>query len=194
VTQCNDNNVAQVEFPGDVIPGTQINPVATSLLKYVPLPNIASAQNLAEGNNYEAERYGNAQPKWLLGRCSSRQYRLGSRKLGRNARYNKSCWQSIPSWGLGNLKGRTNVVRNPTISNVDLSLSKTAPIWEKLNLTLRLDAFNAFNSVLFGGPDTNPGDSAATFTPGAGWSGFGTVGPTQQNFPRVLQVSGKITF
>jgi len=48
--------------------------------------------------------------------------------------------------------------------------------------------------VLFGGPDTNPGDNNATYTQGAGWSGFGTVGPYQQNFPRILQVSGKITF
>jgi hypothetical protein len=93
-----------------------------------------------------------------------------------------------------NLKGRTAAVRNPTISNVDLSLAKTTPIRERMNFTLRLDAFNAFNSVLFGGPDTNPGDPVASYTPGAGWSGFGAVGPTQQNFPRVLQVSGKFTF
>lgn len=107
---------------------------------------------------------------------------------------NKSCWQSIPSWGLMNLHGTTNDVRNPTIANLDLSLSKSLPIWERVNFNLRLDAFNSLNSVLFGGPDTNPGDSAAVFTPGAGWSGFGTVGPQQQNFPRILQVSGKITF
>jgi hypothetical protein len=107
---------------------------------------------------------------------------------------NKSCWQNIPSWGLSNLKGTTGAIRNPTITNVDLSLSKTTPIHDRLDFTLRLDAFNAFNSVLFGGPDTNPGDPDATFTPGAGWSGFGAVGPTQQNFPRILQVGGKITF
>ncbi len=71
---------------------------------------------------------------------------------------------------------------------------KSVPIRGKASFILRLDAFNAFNTPLFGGPDANPGDSDANFTPGAGWSGFGTVGPTQQNFPRVLQVSGKITF
>jgi len=106
----------------------------------------------------------------------------------------KSCWQSIPSWGLSDLEGVTDVVRTPTITNLDLSLMKTVPIREFANFILRLDAFNAFNTVLFGGPDTNPGDADAHYTAGAGWSGFGTVGPTQQNFPRVLQVSGKITF
>ena len=77
--------------------------------------------------------------------------------------------------------------------SLDLSLEKTMPIWNHLNFTLKLDAFNATNSVLFGGPDMNPGDGAATLGP-AGWQGFGTVGYSQQNTPRVLQVQGKITF
>ncbi|HTB96981.1 MAG TPA: carboxypeptidase regulatory-like domain-containing protein [Terracidiphilus sp.] len=107
---------------------------------------------------------------------------------------NKSCWQGIPTWGLSDLPGSTNELRVPRVANFDFSLLKSVPIRENLNFILRLDAFNATNSVLFGGPDTNPGDGPATYTTGAGWSGFGTVGPTQQNFPRVLQISGKITF
>jgi hypothetical protein len=105
-----------------------------------------------------------------------------------------SCWQSIPSWGLSDLEGNTSQIRNPTIPNLDLSLHKAVPIHEAMNFELRLDAFNSFNSVLFGGPDNNPGDGPATFSPQSGWSGFGTVGPTQQNFPRILQVSGKFSF
>jgi hypothetical protein len=85
-------------------------------------------------------------------------------------------------------------VRTPTIPNFDIALQKTTPIREKVNFILRLDAFNAFNSPLFGGPDNNPGDGAPVYTAGVGWTGFGTVGPTQQNFPRIMKVSGKITF
>jgi len=107
---------------------------------------------------------------------------------------NKSCWSGNTQWELMSLNGETDVVRTPTITNVDLSLVKQVPIRDWANFSLRLDAFNAFNTVLFGGPDTNPGDNDATYTQGAGWSGFGTVGPYQQNFPRILQVSGKITF
>ena len=107
---------------------------------------------------------------------------------------NKSCWSGNTQWELMSLNGETDVVRTPTITNVDLSLVKQVPIRDWANFSLRLDAFNAFNSVLFGGPDTGPGDANATYTQGAGWSGFGTVGPYQQNFPRILQVSGKITF
>jgi hypothetical protein len=107
---------------------------------------------------------------------------------------NPSCWQGIPQWGLSDLVGETAQIRTPTIANVDLSLQKSTPIKDSLNFILRLDAFNAFNSVLFPGPNTNPGAGPATYTAGNGWSGFGTVNEVQQNFPRVLQVSGKIIF
>jgi len=129
--------------------------------------------------------------------CPSHSYRPNNGTSVRQGHWfyaDKSCWDNIPSWGLSDLQGVTDAVRNPTITNVDLSLMKKVPIREWANFTLRLDAFNAFNTVLFGGPDTNPGDPDANYSVGSGWSGFGTVGPTQQNFPRVLQVSGKITF
>ena len=105
-----------------------------------------------------------------------------------------ACWQRIPPYGLMNLTGRTQQVRNPTEPDLDLSLMKTVPVWKSATFQLRLDAFNATNSVLFGGPNTNPGAGPATYTPGAGWSGFGTVGPDQQNTPRVLQVQGLFQF
>jgi hypothetical protein len=69
-----------------------------------------------------------------------------------------------------------------------------SPIRENLLFTLRLDAFNATNSVLFPGPNTNPGAGPATYSATSGWSGFGAVPEIQQNFPRVLQVSGKVSF
>ena len=105
-----------------------------------------------------------------------------------------SCWQGLPTYGLQYLSGTTAQVRTPTIPTLDASVQKTTPIHENLVLSLRLDAFNSLNSVLFGGPNNNPGAGPATFSPTSGWSGFGTVGAQQQNFPRVLQVSGKIAF
>jgi hypothetical protein len=107
---------------------------------------------------------------------------------------NESCWQNIPQWGNADLPGVTGQIRTPQMANFDFSLQKTTPIREAVNFVLRLDAFNAFNSVLFPGPNTNPGAGPAIYTQGNGWSGFGTVNEVQQNFPRVLQVSGKISF
>ncbi|HEX3985967.1 MAG TPA: TonB-dependent receptor [Acidobacteriaceae bacterium] len=129
--------------------------------------------------------------------CPGQSYRpAGGTSVGQGRWFSNdlSCWQGIPAWGLMDLEGTTGQVRQPTIPSLDMSLQKNLPIHESSTFELRLDAFNAFNSVLFGGPDTNPGDGPAVFTPGSGWSGFGTVGPTQQNFPRILQVSGKFSF
>ncbi len=105
-----------------------------------------------------------------------------------------SCWTPVPTYGLSPVNQSTAQVRNPTIPNLDVSLQKTTQIFERLGLELRLDAFNATNSVLFGGPNTNPGAGIPSFSPQSGWSGFGTVGFQQQNPPRVLQLMGKIIF
>ncbi len=90
-------------------------------------------------------------------------------------------------------------VRTPTVPNIDLSLQKSFKVTEKVSFSLRGEAFNAFNSVLLGGPDTTVTDSPAnlfynTTTKHSYWQGFGTVAPNQQNFPRNLRVSGKIIF
>jgi hypothetical protein len=110
-----------------------------------------------------------------------------------------NCWSEVPNvdgftWGLQTLPTQVTEVRQPTVPDFDMSLMKSTPIREKMNFTLRLDAFNSFNSPQFGGPDSNPADGPPVYTPGSGWNGFGTVGPTQQNFPRILKVCGKITF
>jgi hypothetical protein len=110
-----------------------------------------------------------------------------------------NCWSQIPNvdgytWGLQSLPTQDSAVRQPTVADIDLSLMKSTPIFGGINLILRLDAFNSFNSPQFGGPDSYPGDGPPVYTPGSGWSGFGTVGPYQQNFPRILKVSGKISF
>jgi hypothetical protein len=129
--------------------------------------------------------------------CPSQSFRpAGGTSVGKGRWLNTTpgCWTGIPAWGLQNLPSYTAQVRNPTMPDLDLSLQKTTQISEKLNLQLRLDAFNAANSVLFGGPNTNPGAGPASFNPASGWSGFGTVSSQQANVPRVLQITGKISF
>jgi hypothetical protein len=115
-----------------------------------------------------------------------------------------SCFTGVPSIGgtsftYNTTASTTNQVRNPTVPNLDLSLEKNFRVTERVSFTLRGEAFNSLNSVLLGGPDTNPTDGAAslftnTTTNRSYWTGFGTVSPNQQNFPRNLRISGKITF
>jgi len=114
------------------------------------------------------------------------------------------CFSSVPHIGGSNFTynttpSNTTAVRSYTVPNLDLSLQKSFRITERVNFSLRGEAFNALNSVLLGGPDNSPTDGAAslftnTTTKKTYWTGFGTVSPNQLNFPRNLRVSGKIIF
>jgi hypothetical protein len=79
-----------------------------------------------------------------------------------------------------------NVVRWPYTKNLDLSLSKTFPLYgEKARFELKMDAFNLFNWVNFKPPDVVlPGKTPSTL----GMYGAGFLAP------RTLQVGGRIYF
>lgn len=83
----------------------------------------------------------------------------------------------------GTLKYYLPTLRGPVSADEDFGLVKRTPITARVNFELRLEAFNAFNRVQFGGPNTditNP-------------SGFGQI-TGQANGPRNAQVVGKINF
>ncbi len=74
--------------------------------------------------------------------------------------------------------------RIPNYLQEDFSIIKHFPVYEKLNLELRGELFNAFNRHVFGGPnDTNPYDP----------TNYGRVTGTQ-DAPRVVQFQGRINF
>lgn len=90
-----------------------------------------------------------------------------------------------------------NVLYGPTISNWDLRATKSIPIYERIRLSLSLDAFNAFNQANFlasniraGRYNFSGGGTTNTFTP---TTNFGTYS-NQTLDNRILQVSAKITF
>ncbi len=72
--------------------------------------------------------------------------------------------------------------RNFPYYEEDFGLIKRTPITESVDLQFRAEFFNAFNRVVFGGPNTNPYSS-----------GFGTVGGTN-NSPRQGQLTLRIEF
>jgi len=72
-------------------------------------------------------------------------------------------------------------VRNPFSYNEDISIFKKFPIRESTYLEFRTEMFNAFNRVVFNGPNTTVGDP-----------NFGIMQGT--NTPRVIQLAGKIIF
>ncbi len=84
----------------------------------------------------------------------------------------------------GNAPRTLSGIRTFAFYNEDLSLAKVFRFKERYEFTLQGNAFNVFNRVLFGGPDTgNPGSNP----------NFGHIG-SQANTPRVLQISGTFKF
>jgi hypothetical protein len=71
----------------------------------------------------------------------------------------------------------------PRYADEDISLSKNTKIKERLNLEMRLEAFNVFNRVVFGLPASTVGYPAS----------FGVI-TTQGNSPRNMQVALKLNF
>ncbi len=79
----------------------------------------------------------------------------------------------------GNL-GR-NAFRQPSYYDVDASVSRNFPLYERLAFNLRLEAFNVFNHPNFNG-----------FTTALSSSSFGQA--TSAQAPRIFQAAGKFTF
>lgn len=112
-----------------------------------------------------------------------------------------SCFQTFPEYTRVTGKPVVAGIRKPWAQQTQLGLQKKFPIREGLNLQFKAEAFNLTNTPIFDGPSmSNPNQKitrkasvADANQPGA-WSGFGTIGSTQQNFPRQLQLSLKILF
>jgi len=64
-----------------------------------------------------------------------------------------------------------------------VAMNKTFAISERLRITFRAEAFNVMNHPLYGAPDTTRTDAR-----------FGMLPVGQQNFPRYVQLSGKLNF
>ena len=77
----------------------------------------------------------------------------------------------------------------PFYKNEDLSVSKVTVIKERFNLELRLEAFNAFNRVVFGAPSGTASLNFDVSNP----SNFGKI-TTTANLPRNAQIAMKLNF
>jgi len=87
---------------------------------------------------------------------------------------------------------RNVLFRGPGTNNWDMALQKNIPITERVKFTLRGEAYNVFNHVSFTVVDTQ-----ASFDTTASGNGrpSGTFGQVKDDRgPRILQLSGRITF
>lgn len=73
-------------------------------------------------------------------------------------------------------------LRNPAGLNENFGLLKKIPLWERVTLTFRAEMFNAFNRVVFSGPQANVSNAA-----------FGRIS-AQANTPRQGQMALRLDF
>lgn len=112
-----------------------------------------------------------------------------------------SCWSTFPEYTAKTAGPNSTRVLQPWAQQTQLGLEKVFSITERYKLQFKGEAFNATNTPIFGGVSTSSPERAPTRNasvadpnqPGA-WSGFGTIGSTQQNFPRQIQFSLKVIF
>jgi hypothetical protein len=96
----------------------------------------------------------------------------------------KNCYRTRASdYERRTLPDRFPNLRNPTKPQLNVALEKTFNFGERYKFQLRGEAFNVTNTPIRPGPNTDFGSSD-----------FGKLPKTQNNWPRVLQVAGKIYF
>ena len=122
---------------------------------------------------------GNERPN-VVANCEKK---LGGSIQSRVSKYfNTSCFVAPPNFVYGNESRTDNKLRTPGAANWDMSLFKDVPIHENTTFDFRVEAFNMFNRVQFGSPNSFLGNPQ-----------FGQI-TSQYNNPRILQVSGRLTF
>jgi len=101
--------------------------------------------------------------------------------------FNKAAFSENAPGTFGNL-GR-NAFRTPGQVNFDASLSRNFPLYERLALNIRLEAFNVINHPNF---STVSATGSSAFTTALNSSTFGYVSGAMD--PRIFQLAGKFTF
>jgi hypothetical protein len=104
-----------------------------------------------------------------------------------NGYFNASCYSVPAAYTFGNESRTDPALRGPGTNNWNASIYKNTSITERFKLQFRAEAFNLFNRVQFGNPNT-----VATTASGAS-NTFGVI-TSQLNSPRLIQLALRLTY
>lgn len=112
-----------------------------------------------------------------------------------------SCWTTFSQYTAVTAKSLSTAVRDPWAQQTALGVEKKFALREGVDLQFKAESFNVTNTPIFGAPSTSNPQTADVRSasvanpnqPGA-WTGYGTVGSTEENFPRRVQLSLKVLF
>jgi hypothetical protein len=102
---------------------------------------------------------------------------------GEVSSFNPKAFTETGAYAFGNAPRYLSNVRFPALSDFDVLLQKKININERMFFTLRFEALNALNHVVFGSADVGVTDT-----------NFGYNPHVQANNQRIAQVSGRYTF
>jgi hypothetical protein len=101
-----------------------------------------------------------------------------------NTWLNKAAFANIPAFTYGNAPRNLPSTRTQAYVNLDASAGKDVLLHNEIALTLKVEAFNLFNSTTFGSPDSNINDT-----------NFGQITTLRTGTaPRVLQFGARLHF
>ena len=102
---------------------------------------------------------------------------------GEVSSFNPKAFTQTGTYAFGNAPRYLSNVRYPPLTDLDVLLQRKINISEHMFFTIRFEALNALNNVVFGAPDVGVTDT-----------NFGYNPHVQANNPRIAQVSGRFTF
>ena len=130
------------------------------------------------GGNASGSFAGTQRPDW-----NGQNATLDGPVTGRLLRYfDTSRFSFNPPFTYGNAPRMMPNLRCPGVNNFDISVFKNTQVTEKVRVQFRAEAFNAFNRVQFGVPNTSINSTA-----------FGVIS-NQQNIPRNIQLALRLIF
>jgi hypothetical protein len=154
---------------GKMVGGWQVNG-QTTFMSGFPLQ--------INGGNASGSFAGTQRPNW-----NGKDATLSGKMSDRLLRYfDTSAFSFNAPFTFGNAPRLMPNLRSPGVANFDMSLFKNTNINERFRVQFRAEAFNAFNRVQFGVPNTNINSSA-----------FGVIS-SQQNSPRNFQLGLRLLF
>ncbi|MDR3792243.1 MAG: carboxypeptidase regulatory-like domain-containing protein [Terracidiphilus sp.] len=159
--------------------------IAANGWQLAPLIRILSGApyNVTSGSDISLTGMGNDRPNVVAGTSFTTGKKVTQSATGGNrAFFNSAAFSTstVAAGSFGNA-GR-NIVRGPNYYNMDASLSRIFKVYDRVNLNLRLEAFNVFNHPFF--------NSFTTANPNS--SSFGWANATAD--PRLMQAAVKFNF
>ncbi len=157
----------QQGLPGHLLGGWELSTIA-SFISGDPL-------GISSATNGSGSQGGGQRPNWngknpALSHHTTKKW------------FDTSVFSTPPAFHFGNTPRTFGYVRSDWVRNIDLSLHKSTHLTKKMDLEIRIDAFNMDNTPVFAPPNTSFGSST-----------FGVVS-AQQNSPRTIQLGFKLLY